>query len=284
MLFDSAWLARAEAGAPRESWVSELLAGPEVDRTRYLETLRRWFESFPRPAAEKAKLARELESFDKAAHLGGVNELCWWEEMKALRWKAEPVPEGGEKRPDFRVSEPAPFYVEVTTLNMPAGWAERDPFDWQRRAAELGLRAKSALDLDRSELVHRMIGKLNSPEKAGQIAYAADRGLPIVPVVFDYTQWSGSGVPVHHAVGEILLDGDRFRELPTSLSGIALMRKVVRSGTPLILPDESVLILNPYTPPGLAVPSFPFGRYRLLARSRDAATVGRPDAATRPLR
>jgi hypothetical protein len=123
----------------------------------YFNTLRVWFQSFPVSNKQKKHLKQRLESFNMSNHLGGANELFWWELMESFHWSASPIPAGKGSLPDFHIISPCEFFCEVTTLN-------RSEYE-KRQLSE-----REDLSLDHSHSMARVLTKV-ADEKSKQIRH-----------------------------------------------------------------------------------------------------------------
>ena len=119
----------------------------------YFNTLRDWFQRFPLSNKQKKHLKQRLESFNMSNHLGGANELFWWELMKTFHWSASPIPASKESLPDFHITSPCEFFCEITTLNRS---------EYEKRQ----LSGREGLSLDHTHSMARILAvkdQLNSP-------------------------------------------------------------------------------------------------------------------------
>lgn len=168
----STWEKEAMSHKSSHSWVSDVLRS-EYGKN-YLETIQTWFNKYPKASEHLKNL---LESFVTEDHLGGANELFWWELMKKFQWKAHSIPENSERRPDFHITVPLEFFCEVTTLNI----SNKD---------RVALRSESGAELNYEATIFRVLRKATEEKKA-QIDYSFKQGYPGILVLFDYTTWSG---------------------------------------------------------------------------------------------
>ena len=181
--------------------------------------------------SNKRHLKNSIENFDNHDHLGGVNELSWFEFLKSFGWTVEPIEER-ESAPDFRITSPVEFYCETTTLNIS---------EEERKL----LKYRKGVPLDHSKTIERIIRKIVD-DKAKHIQYGAARQSPSILVLFDYTEWSAYSTGFHKEFAKLLFDDNRgFMELPPELSGIIYVEKKVLNGRIGISKHRSVLYHNP---------------------------------------
>ncbi|MGH7259430.1 MAG: hypothetical protein ACREI9_01960 [Nitrospiraceae bacterium] len=214
-LFDNDWVSSAATQAPQDSWARYVLTNLSGTGGIYLTTLRTWFARFPKASTETKN---QLGSFMTSDHLGAVNEIFWWEWMKQFCWSAEPVKGKKHKRPDYHVSKPADFFCEVTTQNISDEVREQ-------------LSGGDGVDLnhERAGTIERLFLKIQR-EKLGQIQYGAFQKRPSVLVLFDYTFWSGLGVPFDELAEYLFGKQNGFASLPSELSAIVYVDRTVRGG------------------------------------------------------
>jgi hypothetical protein len=232
MIFDDNWLENARAKSNRDSWVDGVIDTLDTTGQIYLSTLRLWFDRFPLTAKEKNHLRVSLESLQDADHLGGVNELAWWEFMQREEIKGQPLPSSPKPCPDFQLEPPADCFVEVSTLNV----SGKDKAQFKDG---------HSVALDHDETIRRVIGKLTD-EKRRQLTYAADRKKAGVLALFDYTEWSGFGTQFFRALGDELLGTQfEFKNLPSELSAIIYLERKVLGGEIGLSRSRSVIYYNP---------------------------------------
>jgi hypothetical protein len=232
MIFDDNWLKEARAKSNSDSWVNAVIETLDTTGQIYLSTLRLWFERFPLNAKEKKHLRIRLESFQNTDHLGGVNELAWWEFMQREGIKGKPL-SSSKPCPDFQLEPPADCFVEVSTLNV----SEKDKAKFKDGCP---------VALDHNETIRRVIGKLTD-DKRCQLTYAVERKKAGVLALFDYTEWSGYGTQFFGVLGGALLGTQfEFKNLPPELSAIAYVeRKVLEDGRIVLSRQRSAIYYNP---------------------------------------
>lgn len=243
-VFDKDWLARAAGAALGDSWAREVIATLDGDGRGYLDTLTLWFERFPLASKKQRQgLKTRLESFVTSDHLGAVNELSWYEFMRRAGLQASPIPPANAPRPDFRVTAPAEFFVEVSTLNV-------------SEAERRELQATGGVDLNHRETLRRLLLKAVS-EKDAQVAYAASEKRPCLLVLFDYTFWSGFATDLFGFLVTALLGEEHaFTRLPVAVSAIVHAERRVLTGRIAISQRRSAIYYNPAAAYPLAVGSF----------------------------
>jgi hypothetical protein len=243
-IFDEAWMRLARASATERSWVNEVIVTFNTGGGVYLASLRLWFDGFPLSLKQKQALAARIESFINEDHLGAVNELSWWEFLRREQFKFNLVPTTVSPIPDFEVVFPYQFFVEVSTLNI----SERD---------KSKLRAGEAVELDHSETLRRVLGKI-STEKHEQLSYAADRKRPAVLVLFDYTLWGGFATLFYQDLAGFLF-GERcgFQGLPDQLSPLVYVERGVFNGRIAISRLRSAAYYSPCAEYPLPEGTFP---------------------------
>ena len=233
-VFDEGWRARASGSALGDSWARAVIATLDADGGGYLDILALWFDRFPL-TSEKQRwaLKTRLESCTTSDHLGAVNELSWYEFMRWAGLQASPIPPANAPRPDFKVTAPAEFFVEVSTLNVSD--AER------KERQETG-----GVDLNHKETLRRLLRKA-AGEKDAQVAYAASESRPCMLVLFDYTSWSGLATNRYRFLATALLgEGRAFAQLPVALSAVVYAeRKVFSAGRIAISQQRSAIYYNP---------------------------------------
>jgi hypothetical protein len=156
-LFDDNWFNLVLSRRGGTEWVDDVVRHLDGSGSTYLNTLRIWFQRFPLSNKQKRHLKQSLESFNNADHLGGVNELSWWELMMSFKWAATPIPPSKASLPDFHITFPHEFFCEVTTLN---------PSDYERKKSS----EREGLALDHSHSIERILTKI-AREKSEQIRY-----------------------------------------------------------------------------------------------------------------
>jgi hypothetical protein len=232
-LFNKAWRARAIAGALGDSWANEVVGALDSDGGRYLATLAEWFTQFPAPSATDCSALRtRLESFTTSDHLGGVNELSWYQFMRQSGFQVDPLSTARTARPDFRLTGPATTFAEVSTLNV-------------SQVERASLRATGGVDLNHRETVRRLLLKA-SDEKRDQFDYAATEGLPCLLVLFDYTFWSALATGFHRLLASELLGRNAaFAQVPGALSAIVYVERRVTGGHIVLSRLRSAIYHNP---------------------------------------
>lgn len=232
-VFDESWRTRAKNDAHDDSWVHDVMVTLDHNGGRYLELLALWFERFPLASKkQRCQLKTRLESFMTRDHLGAVNELSWHQFMCKVGLQANPIPTTNKPRPDFRVTAPADFFVEVSTLNI-------------SKAEENSLLATGGVNLNYNETLRRLLLKASN-EKDAQIAHAASENQPCLLVLFDYTFWSGLATGCFHFLATSLLEKQlAFAQLPAALSAIAYVERRVIGGRIAISQRRSAIYYNP---------------------------------------
>ena len=232
MLFDDNWFDSAYNEPHGNQWIDDVMDQINGAGGIYLNTLRLWFERFPVSKKQKKHLKNRIESFKNSDHLGGVNEIAWWEFVNSFGWTAKPIDAGKAETPDFNVIKPEEFFCEITTLNI----SEKE-----RKLLDSG----DGVALNHNRNIGRIIKKVVS-EKSGQIKYGAYRKKPSILVLFDYTFWSGFGTQFYHALANFLLaDNIGFMKLPIELSGVVYIERKVIDGKIGISMDRSAIYHNP---------------------------------------
>ncbi len=226
-LFNEEWVKQASADRNPASWATRALddsTGGQV----YLATLEQWFDAYPLKTDDKSQMAGRLRNLkENEAHLGAVNELVWWQLMKRMDWKAEPVPcKKGVYTPDFLVRHPHRLHVEVTTENVSA----KDRADVR--------------PLDHKETARRLLNIVCG--KKGQLCAAAAEGQPIALAVFDYTAWSGFGAEVARGIAEYVVCPDRLNAtIPAEASAIVFVLSQFDGERFRVSVDQSAVYHNP---------------------------------------
>jgi len=244
-VFDAAWLTRAKGATHGVSWIAGVLDSLNAEGTLYLDSIRIWFNRFPHPTIkDQGALKTRLESFNNSDHLGGVNELSWWEFMRKAQLTATSVATETTPRPDFRISAPTEFYVEVSTLNVSI-------VDCKAFARGEGV------CLDHTATLSRILLKAAN-DKRDQIAYGAGLRQPSVLVLFDYTTWSWQGTQASRVFANALLGTPReCSRLPVDLSALVYVERKVIDGRIAISRDRSAIYYNPNATYSLPVGMFP---------------------------
>jgi hypothetical protein len=243
-VFEAAWLSRAKATADTASWVIGVLDTIDGDGLSYLNTVRTWFNGFPHPTLnDRRALKTRLESFSDSDHLGGVNELSWWEFMRKTHLSAEPVATTNAPRPDFVLRAPTECYMEVSTLNVSKTDHETSERD-------------EGVSLNHSTTLKRILLKAAN-DKRDQIAFGASLRQPSVLVLFDYTTWSWQGTQMFRFVANALLGQPfEFCKLPVDLSALVYVERKVSGGRIAISRDRSAAYYNPNATYPLPVGTF----------------------------
>jgi hypothetical protein len=242
-IFDETWVTRARSCDDKSSWVKDVMTDFETTGGLYLSILRVWFNDFSLQAKQKHKLKADIESFKTEDHLGAVNELAWWSFLQREKFQAEPIPTTKVSTPDFNVSAPFEFYIEVSTLNV----SQQDQDKIQKN---------SSIHLNHAEMLRRVLGKLTN-EKQKQLAYASDRKKPGVLVLFDYTAWSGFGIEFYRYIAKYLLGGQcGFQKLPPELSALIYIERQFLDCRFAISRLRSAAYYNPYAKYPLTMGSF----------------------------
>jgi len=154
-------------------------------------------------------------------------------------------------QPDFQVTHPIEYFVEVTTLNV----SEKD---------KVALINEDGVDLNHDETLNRVAGKFTE-EKKHQLLYASNKGKPSVLVLFYYTQWSGFGTQFFRFLAESLLGNSLgFMKLPNELSALVYIeRSVKEDGHIAFSRRRSAAYYNPFAKYPLAPNEFPsLNRFR----------------------
>lgn len=247
-VFDKGWRSRAQADAPQSSWANDVLATQDAEGALYLDSLRLWFGRFPLKVKDKRSLKTRLESFDNRDHLGGVNELSWWEFMRKAQLSAEPIPTATSPRPDFKVIAPTEFFIEASTLNVS---------DTEMKELERG----EGIPLDHAETIRRILLKVTN-EKERQLSYAASLKRPCGLVLFDYTTWSGFGTQLVRVLANALLGKSlKFLHLPPELSALVYVERKTIDGRIAISRSRSAVYYNP-----LATYPLPVGTFTVIGQ------------------
>ena len=243
-VFGDGWRARVVDNAPGDSWAHEVMAAQDGNGRCYLEILALWFGQFPLTSKkQQGELKRRLESLTTSDHLGAVNELSWYQFMHRAGLRASPILTANAPRPDFKVTAPAEFFVEVSTLNV-------------SEAEKESLLTTGGVDINHHATLKRLLLKA-ADEKDAQIAHAASEGQPCLLVLFDYSFFSGLATDCFHFLATGLL-GEQlaFAQLPVALSAIAYVERRVFNGHIKISQRRSAIYYNPAATYPLAVGSF----------------------------
>jgi len=242
-IFDENWKNLARVCDDKLSWVNDVMATFETTGGVYLASLRMWFNYFPLKAKQKNKLATDIESLKTEDHLGAVNELAWWAFLQREKFQTKPIPTTSSPTPDFCVSAPSEFYIEVSTLNV----SQQDLFK---------LQTGNSVHLNHGEMLRRVLGKLTA-EKQKQLSYASARKKPGVLVLFDYTTWSGYGAQFYRFLANFLLGRQNgFQYLPLELSALIYIERKVLDGRIAINRHRSATYYNPHPKYPLSMGSF----------------------------
>lgn len=243
-VFDAAWVTRAKAATHRVSWIADVLDSVDAEGTLYLDSIRIWFNKFPHPSIKDQRaLKTRLESFDNSDHLGGVNELSWWEFMRKTQLTVEPIATATTPRPDFHLLAPTECYLEVSTLNVSD--ADREKFE-----------REEGVSLNHSDTLRRILLKAAN-DKKDQIAFGASSRQPCVLVLFDYTTWSWQGTQAFRFFANALLgEPFEFSRLPDDLSALVYVERKVIDGRIAISRDRSAIYYNPNATYPLPVRTF----------------------------
>ena len=224
VIFDDGWILEAQNKSSNNSWARAVMDTFEKAGRTYLETLRKWYNGFPHDAKEKKDLKIKLEDLNDVAHLGGVNELSWFELIKHFNWQIMPV-SANVRHPDFYISHPSDFYCEVSTLNLSG-------------AETSGIGGLINHDLAANRILRKAID-----EKADQLTYAEEKRHPALLAVFDYSSCSGLGTQRYSAIADTLL---MFPDLPSALSAFMYVDKGVNEeGKIIIYGERSAVYHNP---------------------------------------
>lgn len=233
-LFGDNWTSHVSTQAPKRSWAYQVMKSADAGNV-YLNTLRTWYYRFPRTSKTSIELKNRLESLRNEDHLGAVNELFWWECMKLFNWSAEPVVGRKHKRPDFKVTSPAYFFCEVTTLNISG--RDRD---------DLSEGHGVGLNEEQTRTIDRLFLKILE-EKLEQIQCGASEKKPNSLVLFDHTVWSQLGTEFYlklafHLLGEQM----GFARLPRELSAIVYIERRVMAGRLGMSEQRAAVYHNPF--------------------------------------
>jgi hypothetical protein len=256
-VFDDTWFAQTQMKIPIDSWVSGAITSP--DGSTYLDVLRLWFDRFPLSSTkDRRALKARLESLNTSDHLGGENELSWWEFMRCINLHAEPIRTTNKPRPDFKMLTPLEFFVEVSTLNVS---------ETEKKTME----EEGAIPLDHAETLRRLLLKATN-DKKDQIFFATSELRPCLLVLFDYTTWSGFGTQFFRFLANALFGATfEFALLPVELSALVYVEKKVIDGRVGISRDRSAIYYNPN-----AKYPLPFGTFSALRQFRCHMTETEP--------
>jgi hypothetical protein len=242
-IFDKKWIANANKLTDVDSWAHGVVDDIDTSGGIYLNTLRIWYERFPATNKQKKPLKQRIESFSNENHLGGVNELSWWEFLRSSSLYAEPVPTTTSPRPDFKVLTPTEFFAEVSTLNVSNNEKEK-------------LEKDGAVSLNHTETLRRILLK-SANDKRKQITFAANEKRPCCLVLFDYTTWSAYGTQFFRYLANFLLGQEcGFKHLPIELSALVYVERKVINGRIGISRDRSAVYYNPNATFPLAIGAF----------------------------
>lgn len=231
-IFDENWIANARSCDDESSWVKNVMTDIETTGGLYLSIIKVWFNAFPLQAKQKRKLKSDLENFKTEEHLGAVNELVLFSFLQREKFQIKPVPVAKGSTPDFSVSAPFEFYLEVSTLNV----SQQD---------KKKIEQNSSIQLNHDETLRRVFGKLTN-EKQKQLAYASNKKKPGVLVLFDYTSWSGFGTEFYRYLARFLL-GEKcgFLSLPPELSALVYIERRFFDSRFAISRSRSAVYYNP---------------------------------------
>ena len=242
-IFDEKWIMSARSCDDESSWVKDVIADIETTGGLYLSILKVWFDAFPLQAKQKRKLKSDIENCKTEAHLGAVNELALWSFLQREKFQIKPIPVAKVATPDFSVSTPFEFYLEVSTLNV----SQQD---------KKKIKKNSSIQLDQDETLRRILGKLTN-EKQKQLKYAFDRKKPGVLVLFDYTSWSGFGTEFYRYLARFLFGGQcGFLNLPIEISALVYIERRFLDCRFAISRIRSAAYYNPYAKYPLTMGSF----------------------------
>ncbi|GBD98828.1 hypothetical protein BMS3Abin07_00855 [bacterium BMS3Abin07] len=229
-LYNSSWLTTARETVTSDSWAYDVMEFIPGSGEVYLKTIQTWYEEYPNISEH---LKNQLENLDTASHLGGVNELFWWELMKKFGWKAQPIKVGSERRPDFHITGPSEFFCEVTTLNI-------------SKSDRTALECENSVELDHEATIYRALRKI-AEDKKEQIDYGLKKGGASILVLFDYTTWSGLATNFSQIFQQKLFEADNgFSKLPESLSAIVYIEKKIICARFRVSIERSAVFHNPY--------------------------------------
>ena len=242
-IFDENWIVKARSCDDESSWVKNVMTDIKTTGGLYLSILKAWFNAFPLQAKQKRKLKSDIENFKTEEHLGAVNELVLFSFLKREKFQINPIPVAKGSTPDFSVSAPFEFYLEVTTLNV----SQQD---------KKKIEKNSSIQLNHDETLRRVLGKLTD-EKQKQLAYASDNKKPGVLVLFDYTTWSGFSTEFYRYLARFLFGGKcGFLSLPPELSALVYIERRFFDSRFAISRSRSAAYYNPYAKYPLTMGSF----------------------------
>jgi len=242
-IFDKNWIMSARSCDNELSWAKDVMTDIETTGGLYLSILRVWFNAFPLQAKQKRKLKSDIENFKTEEHLGAVNELALWSFLQREKFQIKPIPVAKGSTPDFYVSAPFEFYLEVSTLNI----SQQD---------KKKIKKGSSIQLNHDEMLRRVLGKLTN-EKQKQLAYASGRKKAGVLVLFDYTPWSGFGTEFYRYLASFLFGGQcGFLSFPSELSALVYIERQFLDCRFAISKIRSAAYYNPYAKYPLTMGSF----------------------------
>ena len=243
VIFDRKWIRRAQATADNKSWAHDALEALDTTGGIYLSSIRLWFNEFPLTPKQKEALASRLEKYKERRSPWGVNELAWWAFLRKEQFQVNVIPTAASSTPDFLVTAPFEFFIEVSTLNI----SDRD-----KSKFEVG----DSVNLDHSETLRRILGKFTS-EKTQQLSYATRQRKPCALVIFDYTLWSALGTQLYQFLGDFLLGKQcGFQSLPTELSALIYVERKCINGHIGISRLRSAAYYNPSAKYAIPVATF----------------------------
>jgi hypothetical protein len=241
-MFDDNWRENARTNSGTDSWANKVIETLDTTGQIYLSTLRRWFERFP--LDNKQYLRRGLESLQNDKHVEAVNELAWWAFMQREGIAGTPLPTSTTPRPDFQLPPPPDCFLEVSTLND----SDKDKETFQRG---------NSVAYNEAQTIRRIIMKATGRKKR-QLSCASNCKKAGVLALFDYTEWSGYPTGLFLALRDSLLRPPfTFRNLPTELSAIIYLKRMVRDGRVALSRQFSAVYYNPLALYPLAQGSFP---------------------------
>ncbi|MFQ5586310.1 MAG: hypothetical protein ACE5GF_05755 [Thermodesulfobacteriota bacterium] len=234
-LYNQSWLKKAQSEATQDSWAFDVIADVNGSGGEYLAILRESFLSHPFPSkGKKEHVKNALESLANYAHLGAVNELCWYRLMFDLSLSPEALPEGSSKTPDFKGTSTSgtEFFCEVTTLNVSS-----------KEAACIA--AGNGAPLNQNAEISRIIRK-STDEKVEQLRFGQAEQKGIIFVVFDYSTFSGLGTQRPLTLADALLKTSAgLQAMQPHLSAIIYVERYVKEGRCHIRMSQSAVCHNP---------------------------------------
>ncbi|MBI4525443.1 MAG: hypothetical protein HY695_16705 [Deltaproteobacteria bacterium] len=259
-VLDGQWLRKAKARTAGDTWVDDVLGSIDAGGGVYLSTLRAWFDEFPlRGNKNKRAFKARIESFANEDHLGAVNEVSWWKFMERTGLEGIPLQPSKTARPDFYITSPSEFFCEVSTLNV----SDNDKRSFRRC---------QGIDLDHRSTMKRLLLKVTR-EKQTQIAYGAQKHIPSVLVLFDYTTWSGFATEFYRYLAKLLLGSEGVLSLlPKDLSALVYIERKVLDGRIVLSRDRSAVYYNPS-----ARHALPFGTLPTLIQFSNGIVEVRPN-------